>query len=300
MKRKMMIAGSVLTLCTLGTLTAVYAATSPASTSSPSSSTASSQTAHKNTFFYNKGNGNGTAQGLQKSGFALGVNGQKVFVSNVDELTNVLGIDSATLKKDLQNGQTLAQIAQGQGISESTLNSDLESNLKSQLDQAVSNGKLTSDMENEMLTKMDAHMKQMVENKGIQKQIIAKSGDGSQTKKGPGMVLGINGQAFSISDAIASALGIDSATLKTDLQNGESLAQIAQSKGISEDTLISNLESNLKFKFDQAVSSGKITSTMENKLLSGIDAHAKQMVESAGGAWSHVSIIQQNVQGQGF
>lgn len=264
MKKKMMITGSVLALCTLGSLGVAYASTNSGSAKS---------SAHQK-FFSNNGN-------TGKTGIVVGINGQKISFS--DALAKELGIDSATLKKDLQSGQSPVQIAQSKGISETTLISDLEANFKSQLDQAVTSGKLTSDMEGQILTKLDSHITQMVESTGGQKLFISKNGNGSGANEA-GAVVDINGTKLAFPEVITSVLGIDSATLKTDLQNGQSLVEIAQSKGISESTLVSDLQSSLKAQLDQAVSNGKMTSDMESNILTKLETNITQMVETAGGA----------------
>jgi hypothetical protein len=82
---------------------------------------------------------------------------------------------------------------------------------------------------------------------------------------------------------VASILGIDEARLRSDLAAGQSLAQIANSKGISEDTLIADLKSDLQKKLDQAVKNGKLTTQQKQNILDKFNAHAAQLVERTGG-----------------
>lgn len=81
---------------------------------------------------------------------------------------------------------------------------------------------------------------------------------------------------------VAKILGVDVATFKSDLKAGQSIADIAQSKGIQESALITSLESKQKANLDAAVQSGKLTATKETTLITGFANHVKQMVEHKG------------------
>lgn len=68
-------------------------------------------------------------------------------------------------------------------------------------------------------------------------------------------------------DAAAKSLGITTAELKADMAKGQSLHQIATSKGISEAQFRAALIKNLTALLDQAVSQGKMTTTQEKDVL---------------------------------
>ena len=102
---------------------------------------------------------------------------------------------------------------------------------------------------------------------------------------GPGGGVGFAG-AGSLS-SLATTLGIDQQTLQSDLKAGQSLAQIAQGKGMSEQTLISDLEASYKQRLDAAVSSGKLTSTQEQKMQTNFNNNATKMVESTSRFWGN-------------
>lgn len=222
----------------LGTITA-FAATTP---TTPASQTSPDATTHHHKQFGNWG-------------------------IKTNELTQILGIDTQTLKSDLLAGQTLAQIAQSKGISEQTLISDLESNLKTKLDQAVQNGKLTATNESQVLTKYGSHVQQMVEHKGAPQHGKHHQGQ-------------FPGGAF---PGLAQALGVNQATLESDLKSGQSIAQIAQTQGISTQTLITTLVNNQKAQLDKAVQSGKLTSAREQKILNNLQNRFTQLVNHQGG-----------------
>lgn len=82
--------------------------------------------------------------------------------------------------------------------------------------------------------------------------------------------------------AVADVLGVTEVTLRSELQSGKSIAQIAKSKGMSETNLIAKLKANFKTNLDKAVKNGKLTSSQETNILSNFAAHAKQFVEHKG------------------
>lgn len=228
-KMKMLLASSLLAVGTIGTITA-FAATG--STKSE--------------------NNTSTIQQNQQHSYQI---------AKPSELAQILGIDVSTLKADIAKGQTLVEIAQTQSISEQTLISDLESNLKTHLDEAVQSGKLTSVKEQQFLNKFETHMQQFVEHP-------MKTGLNRKINKGWGLKV----------TNLTNVLGIDKVTLITDLKNGESLVQIAETKGISEQTLENDLLSTAKNQLDQAVTAGKLTSTQEQQMLLKLQTRIASLV----------------------
>ncbi|GMA65760.1 hypothetical protein NZD89_28515 (plasmid) [Alicyclobacillus fastidiosus] len=264
MKIKTMITSSILTLgavSALGTAT-VFAATNTHTHASPTKSS------------HHKVVKNGTEKTSQKNNR----------ISPMSDISNILGISSTTLQSDLKSGQSLAQIAQNQGISEQTLVSDIESAETSQLNQAVQNGKLTSAQEQNILSNLDSHVQQMVEHtggfqKGNGKWSGATSGTKGSWSKGSSSDAGQQSQLSNLS----SILGISQSTLQSDLQSGQSILDIAQNQGISEQTLETDLTNNLQTQLDQAVSNGKLTSTQEQTILNNFSSRIGQMLAQQGG-----------------
>jgi hypothetical protein len=90
---------------------------------------------------------------------------------------------------------------------------------------------------------------------------------------GPKIRLGIVGQGI---DAVAQALGITPAELKTDLAKGMSIADIAKSKSVDLNKVIDALVADANAKIDAAVKSGKLTQqradALKGLVRSGIQA----------------------------
>jgi hypothetical protein len=137
--------------------------------------------------------------------------------ANFTALAQFFGMSTSDLQTAFKNGQSLAQIAQAHGKSTDDLKAFLTSQLKTKLDAAVSAGKMTSQQEQDALSKMSSHLDQMIN---------AKPGSRPSGLRGGGR--GYGGQWL---QGIAGFLGISQSDLNTALQNGQTLAQIAQAHG---------------------------------------------------------------------
>ena len=79
--------------------------------------------------------------------------------------------------------------------------------------------------------------------------------------------------------AAAAYLGITADVLKTDLQSGKTLAQVADAtRGRSAAGLIHALVASEKSKLDAAVSAGKLTAAQEQTLLAGFQQRVSDLV----------------------
>src|SRR5436190_269227 len=82
--------------------------------------------------------------------------------------------------------------------------------------------------------------------------------------------------------AIASYLGLTSGELRTQLQSGKTLAQIATAQGKTVAGLEAAIVADAKSHLDQAVTDGKLTSAQEATMLANLQAHVDGMVNSTG------------------
>src|SRR5919205_2485364 len=72
-------------------------------------------------------------------------------------------------------------------------------------------------------------------------------------------------------DATASYLGLTEAELRTQLESGKSLAQVAKDRGKSVDGLIQALVDSATKRLDAAVAAGRLTKAQEQQILSGLE-----------------------------
>ena len=77
--------------------------------------------------------------------------------------------------------------------------------------------------------------------------------------------------------AAASYLGLSASQLQSDLQNGQTLAQIARSQGKTLDGLVAAMVAQLKKTLNTAVSQGVMTQAQADELASRLAARMKEM-----------------------
>ncbi len=94
---------------------------------------------------------------------------------------------------------------------------------------------------------------------------------------GPG-----HGPRASSIKAVADYLGVTKAELRTARENGTSLAQLATQQGKSVAGLKQAIYDAAKADLDKAVAAGRITSAQETTMLSGLQAHLDDIVNSNG------------------
>jgi hypothetical protein len=79
---------------------------------------------------------------------------------------------------------------------------------------------------------------------------------------------------------VSTTIGVDSATIKSRLQAGESLATIA---GAKKDALIAALVADHTKRIDAAVTAGKLTATQATEMKANLVAHVTEEVIAVGG-----------------
>jgi hypothetical protein len=153
----------------------------------------------------------------------------------IQETATILEItDSTTITSQLKQGKTLAEVAQDQGVTEDVLLQKLSDAETQSINAAVTLGKITQTQADKQISGLAARLKKEVEN----------TAQHNGHEKGGG---------FADKEALSQILGITPQELTTNLQAGQSLADIAQAKGISEDQLISQIKDSFTNKIKQFV-----------------------------------------------
>jgi hypothetical protein len=84
-------------------------------------------------------------------------------------------------------------------------------------------------------------------------------------------------------EAAAGYIGITETRLRTELENGKSLAQVATAHGKSVDGLTNALYADAKKRLEDAVSAGRLTQAQETEMLGVLKSHLTEMVNGTGG-----------------
>ena len=102
--------------------------------------------------------------------------------------------------------------------------------------------------------------------------------DANRPMGGKGGPLGADRAA--IETLVSTTIGVDTATIKSRLQAGESLAQIA---GAKKDALIAALVADETKRIDAAVTAGALTAAQATELKANLVAHVTEEVNAVGG-----------------
>jgi hypothetical protein len=168
-----------------------------------------------------------------------------------------LGVTQSDLLTQLQSGKTLAQIADAtSGKSAAGLVDALVAAEKKEIDAAVSAGRITQAQADRIEPTLKARFTDLV--------------NGTLPPRGPGFG-GHHGAFGHGLDAAATYLGISEDALRTQLEAGKTLAQIADAtSGKSAAGLIDALVAAETKEIDGALSAGRITQAEHDQILSGL------------------------------
>jgi uncharacterized protein YidB (DUF937 family) len=160
-----------------------------------------------------------------------------------------------------ENQAVINDAAQQLGVSPSKLSAALEKAVGDRIDAAVAAGRITQ-------AQGDA-LKQRI-NSG-----------GAPLFFGPHRAFGHFGHfGLRALDATASYLGVTRAELRSELEGGKTLAQVAQAHGKSAQGLIGALVAEAKQHVDAAVAAGRLTQAQANDLLNGLRDRIASRVNS--------------------
>ncbi|MEF3276024.1 MAG: hypothetical protein K6356_16800 [Chloroflexus sp.] len=135
-------------------------------------------------------------------------------------LSTLTGLDSATIRAELQNGRSLAQIAAANGSSGNALVQAVVDAAKTRLDRAVSNGWLTQAAADQILASIREQATTLVNDTSLGAQIAEQAAKGGQ-RSALGWLI----------QAAAEQTSLDVATIRARLRNGETLRAIVTSAG---------------------------------------------------------------------
>ena len=152
------------------------------------------------------------------------------------------------------------------GVSPDKLSAALKQALKDRVDSAVAAGRLTKAQGDELLARIDA---------GVPFALA-----------GPGWGLGF-GHVGDLSVA-STYLGLSEDALRTKLESGQTLAQIAKDQGKSVDGLVQALVKDAGAKIDQAVAAGRLTKDQADQLKSGLEQRITALVNGTVAPGEHL------------
>lgn len=112
---------------------------------------------------------------------------------------------------------------------------------------------------------------------------IAAAADPSSPAKAQAKGFGAHhGPLGGVLNTVAQILNVTPQELLKDLRQGQSIAQVAQSKGVAEQQVIDAIVKDLSASIDKRVQDGKLSQEKADQLKAGLPDRVKQMVEHQG------------------
>ena len=147
------------------------------------------------------------------------------------------------------------------GVTPERLTTALKTALKNRVDAAVKAGQMTKAEGDALKARIDENALPLLGPRGHRH-----GGPGHFKRVGHGL------------DAAAKYLGLSEAALRTQLEGGKTLAQVAKDRGKSVDGLVDALVADRKAGIDQAVKDGRLTQAQADEFVSGLKARVTDMV----------------------
>jgi hypothetical protein len=164
-----------------------------------------------------------------------------------------------------QESQAVVNDAANQlGVTPDRLTTALKTALKNRVDAAVKAGRITKAEGDAVKARIDENAVPLL---GPGRGRFEHGGPGHH---GPGHLHGL--------DTSAKYLGMTRASLRTALEGGKTLAQVAKDRDKSVDGLVDALVAEKRAGIDQAVKDGKLTRAQADEFLSGLKARVTDMV----------------------
>ncbi|OAS17396.1 hypothetical protein [Paenibacillus oryzisoli] len=199
-----------------------------------STSTAASKAGQGGKGFNDKGRG----QMGDRGGFRGG--------NVIKETATILGVEESAVQEALKADKTLAAFAVEKGLTKEDYLSKLVAAETAKITAEVTAGKLTQEKADERIKGLSDQLTKQIDSTGFKGGFPGGPGG----KGGPG---GFGGGHFGNPEVITTILGLTQDELRTELESGKSLVDIATAKGISEDDLISKIKDGMTDSIKKAV-----------------------------------------------
>ena len=189
-------------------------------------------------------------------------------------VSKVLGITETELKTELEAGKSISDVAKAKNIDLATVKAALLAEAKAHIDAEVAAGKHTAAEGATKLAEVTTRIDAMLTTAGLPARGPQGMG-GHKGKGGPGKIM---------SEAVANVLKLTTTELKTQLQSGKSLADVAKTQSVDIADVKTVLTSDFTAHLAEEVTSGKHTQAEADAKLAEFKTNLDTMVNRVGPA----------------
>lgn len=186
------------------------------------------------------------------------------FAAKAEVLEDLLGLSAEEIRDAMVDGDSLAAVAEAQGVPVDDLTASLVAAASERIDEAVADGKLDADEAAERKAGLEERVAEMVNR-------VPEEGFGER-----GGRRGHGGFLRGGLDTIEETLGLSAEEIRAGFADGKTLADLAAEAGVSTDDLADALVAQATERLDEAVADGKLdedrAATAKEQLEERIDA----------------------------
>jgi len=189
-------------------------------------------------------------------------------------VAKVLGITETELKTELEAGKSVSDVAKAKNIDIATVKAALLAEAKAHIDAEVAAGKHTAAEGVTKLAEVTSRIDTMLTTAGLPAR--GPQGDGGHKGKG--------GPGKFMTATLATTLKLTQEELKTQLQSGKSLADVAKAQSVDIAVVKTVLTSDITAHLAEEVTSGKHTQAEADAKLAEFKTNLDTMVNRVGPA----------------
>jgi transposase-like protein len=200
-------------------------------------------------------------------------------VPPIEVAADAIGIEADDLVAALRDGQTIAEVAEANGVEPSVVVDAIVAAQRERLTAAVEEGTLTQEEADELAATLEEQATDLVNG-----EAELPPWDGHQ---GPWGHPGLWGFADGPVAAAADAIGIEAADLVAALRDGQTIAEVAEANGVETSVVVDAVAGSLQERLDSAVENGWIDQGEADELAADLAEQAAAFVngELMPGPW---------------
>lgn len=180
-----------------------------------------------------------------------------------------IGIEPSELLQAIRDGQTIAEVAESNGVDPSTVVDAIVADARDRLDQAVQDGTLTQEEADEKSPDLEERATAFVN--GMYPMPFR---DGTPLLGNPGLWGFADGPVA----AAANAIAIGPVELLQQLRDGSTIAEVAEANDVEVSTVLDAVIVSLRERLDSAVDNGWITQEQADERAADLEEQATALV----------------------
>ncbi len=161
-------------------------------------------------------------------------------------LAALLNTDVDTLRDALRDGQTLAEVAEANGVAVEAVVDTIAAQMQERIDAALADDRITAEEAAEKSAGLEERATEIVNGEAPL----------GRHHRGPGFGHGPRGERL---EELAPTLGTDADSLRDALRDGQSIADVAEANGADVQDVIDAMIAHAEERLDEAVADGKLT-----------------------------------------